>query len=113
MSKTKTMKEMYTEIMERYPLTEEHKAFLMGRVEQIDKKSASRTSKPNEENERLKGEILAVMEPNTTYRAMDIEKAIGLSSPQKATALLGQLVNADLVTKSSVKGVTYYTKADQ
>ena len=112
MSKTKTMKDLYTEIMEQYPLTEEHKAFLVGRVEQIDKKSASRTAKPNEENERLKVEILSAMAPSTAYRAMDIEKAVGLSSPQKAVALLGQLVGSGKVTKSSVKGVTYFTKAE-
>lgn len=113
MSKTKTMKEVYTEIMARYPLTDEHREFIEGRIEQIDKKSASRTAKPNEENERIKADILAVMNEGTAYRAMDIEKMCGLSSPQKAVALLGQLVKAELVSKSSVKGVTYFTKVAQ
>lgn len=112
MNKNKTMKELYIEIIERYDLTEEHKAFLEGRIQQIEKKSLTRTAKPNEENEALKVTILDYMVSGTAYRAMDIEKGCGLSSPQKATALLGQLVKADKITKSVVKGATYFTKVD-
>lgn len=110
MANKKTMREMFVEIMEQYNLSQEHADFIQSRIEQVDKKSASRSSKPNEENERLKGIILDTMENGKTYRAMDIEKACGLSSPQKATALLGQMSKANLVDKSVVKGVTLYTK---
>lgn len=113
MSKAKTMKELYTEILEQYGLTDEHKEFVQGRIDQIDKKSASRSAKPNAENEQYKADILTAMVENTGYRAMDIVKLCGLSTTQKATALLGQLVESKQVSKGSVKGVTYYTKVSE
>lgn len=112
MANKKTMKDYFNEIIADYPLSDEHKKFLEGRIEQIDKKAVARSSKPNEENEKLKVNILNFMEPTKPYRAMDIEKGCGLTSPQKAVALLGQLVRDGHISKTSVKGITYFVKVE-
>lgn len=108
----KSMKVMFEEIIEQYGLSEEHKAFIESRIAQIEKKNVSRSSKPNEENEQFKAEIYAKMEIGKPYQAKDIEDLVGLSSPQKASALLGQMVKANRVDRSVVKGVTYFYKVE-
>ena len=93
-------------------LTAEEIKFLMERKALHEKKNASRKpTKAQEENEEIKSKILEAMEPNRAYTVTEIQKAVGLESNQKTSALVRQLVVADLVIRSEVKGKAYFTKA--
>lgn len=110
MANKKTMKELYGEIIANYALSKEHKEFLEGRIGVIEKKATSRSSKVNTENEALKESILDFMCEGVDYTSSDIEKGVGLSSNQKATALLRQLMESGAVGRKEIKGKAYFYK---
>ena len=64
-------------------------------------------------NEALRASIYAEMEAETSYRVADILKTFkcvdGLTS-SKVTAMLTQMVKADIVVRTENKGKAYYTK---
>ena len=93
-------------------LTAEEIKFLMERKALHEKKNASRKpTKVQAENESIKEQILDFMLPNRDYTISDIQKGVGLETNQKTSALVRQLVVADLVIRSEVKGKAYFKKA--
>jgi hypothetical protein len=114
MAKKMTIVEMYEKVMEKAKgvLSEEELNFLKERAEMHSKKNANRKpTKAQEENEGIKAKILEVMEVGKAYTVTEIQKAVGLDSNQKASALVRQLKDAELVVRSEVKGKAYFTKA--
>lgn len=113
----KTQKEMFNEILNGYGLSAEHKAFLEGRIAQLDKKSASKSDKPTatqKANAELKDKILAEMEADKAYTISDMLKALPSCaelSNQKVSAVMKQLVEAGLVVRSEDKRKAYFSKA--
>ena len=86
--------------------------FLNERKEMHLKKNASRKpTKAQEENENIKSSILEFMEVGKSYTITEIQKAMGLESNQKTSALVRQLKDGGLVVRSEVKGKAYFTKA--
>lgn len=86
--------------------------FLRERKELHAKKNATRKpSKAQTENEGIKEQILAFMEIGKSYTVTEIQKGVGLESNQKASALIRQLKEADLVVRTEAKGKAYFTKA--
>ena len=86
--------------------------FLKERAEMHSKKNASRKpSKTQEENEIIKDKMLDNMADGKSYTVTDLQKLLGLESNQKASALVRQLVNDNLVVRNEVKGRAYFTKA--
>lgn len=89
-----------------------------GRLVQLDKKNGSSADrKPTEKqiaNEGIKSEILEHMptEGGLTVGEMikEIPACNGLSS-SKVTALIHQLVKAELVIRTEIKGKAYFHKA--
>ena len=78
------------------------------------KKNANRKpTKAQAENEEIKAKILEFMEVGKSYTVTDIQKAVGLDSNQKASALIRQLKESDLVIRKEEKGKAYFTKAWQ
>lgn len=114
MAKKMTIVEQYNAIIGKVEgiLTDAEIAFLKERAKMHSKKNASRgmtaTQKANEE---IKAKILEVMEPAVAYSVGDIQKAMGIESNQKTSALLRQLKESGLVVRSEVKGKAYFTKA--
>lgn len=109
-----TIVEQYEAIMEKAKgvLSEAEIAFLAERKELHAKKNATRKpTKAQTENEEIKEKILAFMEIGKSYTVSEIQKGVGLESNQKASALVRQLKEADLVVRSEVKGKAYFTKA--
>ena len=51
------------------------------------------------------------MEVGKSYTITDIQKAMGLESNQKTSALVRQLKDNDLVVRSEVKGKAYFSLA--
>ena len=113
----KTQKEMFNEILNGYGLSAEHKAFLEGRIAQLDKKSASKSDKPTatqKANAELKDKILAEMEVDKAYTISEMLKALPSCadlSNQKVSAVMKQLVEAGLVVRSEDKRKAYFSKA--
>ena len=114
MAKKMTIAEQYENIIEKAKalLSEEEVAFLNERKEMHLKKNSSRKpTKAQEENENIKSSILEFMEIGKPYTITEIQKAMGLESNQKTSALVRQLRDAHLVVRTEVKGKAYFTKA--
>ena len=114
MAKKMTIVEQYEAIVAKCEgiLSDAELAFLRERAEMHAKKNATRKpTKAQAENEGIKENILAFMETGRAYTVTEIQKGVGLDSNQKASALIRQLKEADLVERSEVKGKAYFTKA--
>jgi len=113
----KTQKELFNEILNGYGLSAEHKAFLEGRIAQLDKKSASKSDKPTatqKANAELKDKILVEMAEGKAYTISEMLKALPSCaelSNQKVSAVMKQMVEANLVVRTEDKRKAYFTKA--
>lgn len=114
MAKKMTIVEQYEAIIGKVEgvLTKEEIAFLKERAEMHSKKNASRKpTKAQEENEVIKTAILDYMADGVSRTVTDIQKAVGLDSNQKTSALVRQLKEADLLVRKEIKGKAWFTKA--
>lgn len=115
MSKKKTITELYNEIivkaLNQEPLTAEHIEFLQDRADMVANKNANRKpTKAQEENEKFKKQILEFMSDGVSRTATDIQKGVGMESNQKTSALLRQLILNNLISKTEIKGRSWFTK---
>lgn len=110
-----TKRENYTEIrtivekLGRNDLVE----FVDHEIELLNKKNASKSDKPTakqKENEVIKQNILNAMS-DKPLTATEIQYLVGLDSNQKTSAMIKQLVDANLLIRTVVKRVSYFTKA--
>lgn len=117
-TKTPTFRENYTtllnikEVKENPTLVE----FINGRIEALDKKSASakgKTSKVQKENEGTKELILAVLRTMdkgaTCTELIKADEGLGEFSNQKLSALLRQMIAEGVVTRAEVKGKAVFS----
>ena len=114
MAKKMTIVEQYEEVVGilRSLGYEAQADFVAERKDLHAKKNASRKpTKAQEENENIKSSILEFMQVGKSYTITEIQKAMGLESNQKTSALVRQLKESDLVIRSEVKGKAYFTKA--
>ena len=114
MAKKMTIVEMYDAIMAKAQgvLSKEEIEFLQSRADLVAKKNATRKpTKAQAENEGLKVKILEFMESGTPYTISEIQKGVGIETNQKASALVRQLKENDLVVRTESKGKAYFTKA--
>ena len=112
MAKKMTKVEMFKAIMEKYALSDSEIEFINHEIELIEKKNSSRKpTKAQEENENLKGQILEIMETDKAYTVTEIQKAVGIESNQKASALIRQLRESGAVVRSEIKGKAYFSLA--
>lgn len=113
-TKKLTKRDHFNAILATYPLSDEHRAFIEHELELLDKKNSA-DKKPTAQqvaNESVKADILAKMVPNQLYTATEVQKMCGIESNQRATALLTQLKNAGLVTKTEDKRKSYFSIAE-
>jgi hypothetical protein len=91
-------------------------AFIEHEIELLDKKNSTER-KPTAkqiENEGIKSDILAWIEPDVFYASADVAKncpACAELSPQRVSALLGQLVASGKLTKTTEKRKNFYSLA--
>ena len=114
MAKKMTIVEQYEAIISKIEgvCSKEEIDFLKERAELHAKKNGSRKpTKAQEENEVIKENILAFMEKGKPYTITEIQKAVGLETNQKTSALVRQLRLAHLVERTEEKGKAYFTKA--
>lgn len=115
MANKKTVVEMYKEILAIPTLTAEQKAFIEKRIEITEKKNANRgeNAKPTKtqlENEGIKSVILSTLstEPMTIGELVKANAELTGFSNQKVSALLTQLLKANAVVRTEVKGKAHY-----
>lgn len=114
MSNKTTKTDLFNAILNGYPLTAEHKAFIEHEVELLAKRNSRKSEKPTKkqtENEGIKSDIIAVLfkatEPMT---ATSVGNALPTPiSAQKASALLKQMVDTGSVVRSTIKRVSYFS----
>jgi hypothetical protein len=114
MAKKMTIVEQYEAIIGKVEgvLSAEEIAFLQERADLHAKKNASRKpTKTQEENELLKEKIMELMADGVSRTVTDIQKAVAIETNQKASALVRQLRECDLLTRQEVKGKAWFTKA--
>jgi hypothetical protein len=115
MANKKTVVQMYEEILAIPTLTAEQKAFIEKRIEITQKKNANRgeNAKPTKtqlENEGIKGVILSALS-TTPMSITDLLKSnaeLAGYTNQKISALLTQLLKAEAVVRTEVKGKAHY-----
>jgi predicted Rossmann fold nucleotide-binding protein DprA/Smf involved in DNA uptake len=93
---------------------DEVKAKLSEMMVALDKKSTStKPTKAQQENAEIKEQMLDLLASGEPMRATDVAKELGLSSGQKASALLNALEKAGEVVKvKGEKGATLFTLPD-
>lgn len=115
--KKKTIKDYFNEILNDYPLSDEHRQFVEKRIEATEKKSGS-AKKPTATqiaNEGLKVAIVEGMVEGAKYSITDLIKSIpALESltNQKVSALVRQLIAEKSVVRTEEKGKALFSLAD-
>ena len=112
-----TKKEMWTQIMEKYPLTEDEKGYIAHEIELLDKRN-SKDRKPTATqiaNEGIKNDIVAYLEAQANPQSITeiikgAENCADLSN-QRVSALVRQLKEAGLVVRTEIKGRAYFSLA--
>lgn len=107
-----TKVERINALISTYGIEGEDKDFLLHEIELINKRNSYKSDKPTKaqkENATRKEGILAVMEDGKAYTATDIATAMGDGwSPQRASALLKQMIAVGQVVKAEVKRRSYF-----
>lgn len=114
MANKMTIAEKYEAIIAKAKgvLSAEDISFLEDRkAKHLAKNTSKKMTKTQVENEEIKKQILAFMEDEKAYTCGNIEKGLGLSSTSKASALMTQLKNDNLIIRTVEKGVAYFKKA--
>lgn len=89
-------------------------AFFNHEIELLERKNSSGSKAPSKTqvaNETLKTEILELMANDTKYTVSELDKLMGIGSPNKTNALVKQLKDSGLVIRTVDKGRAYFTKA--
>ena len=110
--KKKTQRELFIELLTTYELSDEHIAFIKERIEALDKKKANR--KPTDtqtEAEEIRANILVYLGTVEKANIAMIREHFNFPSPQKASALMKQLVADGSVLREEVKKVPWFTLA--
>lgn len=102
-----TSREFFTAVIEG-KINDEIKEFAQLEIEKLDIKNAKRKStesKTQKENKAISETILATMEKDKVYTASEVAgmEIKGITSTQKASALLRQLVGTGTLTSEEVK----------
>ena len=89
-------------------ISDEMTAFAESALEKLDKRNSSRKekgTKTQHENTAIKSAIINAIDRGTTYTAAEISSLgiDGITSTQKASALMRQLVESGEVTETTVK----------
>lgn len=104
---TMTSREFFNAVIEGN-ITDEIKDFAKSQIEKLDNKNAKRKttdSKTQKENKAIKTSLLATMEKDKVYTASEVAgmEIEGITSTQKASALLRQLVEEGKLVSEEVK----------
>lgn len=89
--------------------------FIVAEVAQVNKRNARKSTSPTKtqkENAGIKEQIVSTLGGSAEgMTASEVAKALGLNSPQKASALLRQLIEEGKVNKGKVGKAMVFTLA--
>ena len=116
MTNKMTKRDYFNQILAKYPLTVDEKAFIDHELELLDRKNASNGDrKPTAtqvENDRLKGVIVDfLVATGKAFTVTDLIKAspdLADLTNQKVSRLANDLVDENKITKFSEKRKTYF-----
>lgn len=113
-----TKREMWNQILEKYPLTDEEKEYINHEIELLNKRN-SKDRKPTAAqiaNEGIKENILAylgnVANPQSITDIIKGAEGCEDLSNQRVSALVRQLKEAGKVVRTEVKGRAYFSLAE-
>lgn len=113
-----TKADHFTAIINGYPLTDEHKAFLEHELELLVKKNSAKSTKPTAKqtaNAAIKQAVLDYMADNTLYTVGQLVKEVPDlpedMTGQRMSALLTQLKDAGAIVRTEDKRKAYFSKA--
>ena len=116
MSKKMTIAETFAEIIATYELTDEHKAFLLDRIDKATRKSGGEKKLTAKQlaNVAVANEVYAFMAdtPDTAYTVSELLKvcpAFDGCSASYANAIVKKLKDAGRVARTEIKGRAYFT----
>ena len=119
MSKKMTIAETFAILLEKYPFTDEERAFIEGRIEKATRKSNGerKPTAKQEQNAKVVESVYAFMAstPNTAYTVSELLKvcpaftAIENCSASYANAMVKKLKDSGRVVRNEVKGRAYFT----
>lgn len=104
-------------VLENFDVPADVAEKLNAMVTQLEKKSGAER-KPTArqlENEKIKGEIVARMEPSVLYTVTEMLKTFELGedmTSQRLSAILGQMVESGEVVKSKDKNKSFFSLAE-
>jgi hypothetical protein len=114
MEKTKKMtkREMFEQIKANYSLTTAEVEFIDHEIELLARKNSTekKPTAKQTENEGIKQNILEIMEDNRLYAVTELQKACGIETNQRASALLRQLIADGKVARIEDKRKAYFSK---
>ena len=121
-NKKPTIAEQFAALLEKYPFTDEERAFIEGRIEKATRKSNGER-KPTAkqlQNAAVADEVYAFMAdtPDTAYTVSELLKvcpaftAIDECSASYANAIVKKLKDSGRVVRTEVKGRAYFTKVE-
>lgn len=119
-NKKMTIAETFAEIIATYDLSDEHKAFLLDRIDKASRKSNGerKPTAKQVENAKVAEAVYEAMESNRSYTISEMIKVIPAfaemddCSPSYANAIVKKLKDAGRVVRTEVKGRAYFTKVE-
>lgn len=112
-----TKREMWNQILDKYPLTDDEKAYINHEIELLNKRN-SKDRKPTatqQANEIIKQDIVAYLDCQDKPQSITdiIKGAEGCAelSNQRVSALVRQLKESGIVVRTEVKGRAYFSLA--
>lgn len=112
-NKKMTKRDYYTAILAKYPLTEDEQTFVKHEIELLERKNSA-DKKPTAQqvaNAEVKANILATMEPNRLYSVTEIQKACGIETNQRTSALLHQMKDEGTIVRTVDKRKAFFSLA--
>ena len=115
----KTKVQIFAQILESYPLTEEESKFLNHEIEMLTRKAESKkknyaNSEKNQARMTYADEIYDAMESGKKYSYSDIRKLVPEIegyTPQKLTGIVSILEDKNLITRERKGNANYFMRA--
>ena len=113
MANKMTKRDYFTNILNKYPLTEDEKKFVQNELDLLAKKNASKKPTATQvANEKIKTAILNGLDKGAKYTITDIMKLVpecAELSNQKVSAIVKQMVEGGTLTRIEDKRKAYFT----
>lgn len=118
MANKMTHRDYFNSILSKYPLTDNEKDFIKGRIEALDKKANASKGKMSEKDKaraELVNALYETMEFGEKYTITEMMKAFPCLADltnQKVSALVRSLIETNKVVRTEAKGKAYFERVE-